>query len=63
MAVRKKSTAIWAFLSAGSSAYPLDVLKNAGVDMTSSEPVEAAFTVMADYVTRLEDLYEAGEIK
>jgi oligoendopeptidase F len=51
------------FLSAGGSVYPLDALKAAGVDMTSSEPVEAAFAVMADYVARLEKLYEAGEIK
>ena len=46
------------FLGAGSSVYPLDVLKAAGVDMTSPEPVEAAFEVMADYVDRLEKLVE-----
>jgi len=46
------------FLGAGSSVYPLDALKAAGVDMTSSEPVEAAFEVMADYVDRLEKLVE-----
>jgi len=51
------------FLSAGGSVYPLDALKAAGVDMTSPEPVEAAFAVLADYVTKLEKLYEAGEIK
>ncbi len=51
------------FLSAGSSVYPLDALKQAGVDMTSSEPVDKAFAVMASYVNRLEELYEAGEIK
>jgi len=50
------------FLSAGSSVYPLEVLKNAGVDMTSSEPVDKAFAVMADYVDRLEELVEAGEV-
>lgn len=44
------------FLKAGSSGYPLDVLKRAGVDLTSPEPVDAAFEVMADYVTRLEKL-------
>lgn len=31
-----------AFLSAGSSAYPLDTLKAAGVDLSSPEPVESA---------------------
>jgi len=50
------------FLSAGSSQYPLDALKHAGVDMTNSEPVEKAFAVMANYVDRLEDLVESGEV-
>jgi oligoendopeptidase F len=44
------------FLKAGSSQYPLDVLKNAGVDLTTPAPVDAAFTVMSDYVDRLEKL-------
>ncbi len=50
------------FLKAGSSVYPLDALQTAGVDMTSSEPVNKAFEVMADYVDRLEQLVEAGEV-
>ena len=50
------------FLSAGGSIYPLDALKAAGVDMTSSDPVDKAFTVMADYVERLENLVDSGEI-
>lgn len=45
-----------AFLRAGSSLYPLDALKLAGVDMTSTEPVEKAFAVLAGYVDRLETL-------
>ncbi len=44
------------FLKAGASDYPLDALKRAGVDLTSSEPVDAAFATMADYVERLEKL-------
>jgi oligoendopeptidase F len=44
------------FLKAGSSKYPLDTLKEAGVDMTSPEPVERAFTVLSGYVERLEKL-------
>ena len=44
------------FLSAGSSAYPLDALRAAGVDMASPEPVNKAFAVMAGYVDRLEEL-------
>ncbi len=50
------------FLKAGSSVYPLDALKAAGVDMTSSEPVDKAFDVMAKYVDRLEALIEAGKV-
>lgn len=45
-----------AFLSAGSSKYPLDALRDAGVDMTQPEPVEAAFRVLASYVEQLEAL-------
>lgn len=44
------------FLKAGASDYPLDALKRAGVDLTSSEPVDAAFATMAEYVERLEKL-------
>ena len=45
-----------AFLKAGSSLYPLDALKLAGVDMNSPEPVETTFAILAEYVTRLETL-------
>lgn len=45
-----------AFLKAGGSMYPMDLLKLAGVDMTTPEPVEAAFAVMAQYVDKLERL-------
>lgn len=44
------------FLRAGGSMYPLDVLRLAGVDMTSPEPVEQAFDVLESYVDRLEKL-------
>jgi oligoendopeptidase F len=46
------------FLSAGGSIYPIDALKLAGVDMTSSEPVDKAFAVMASYVNKLEEIIE-----
>jgi oligoendopeptidase F len=42
------------FLKAGSSRYPLDALKEAGVDLSQPEPVEAAFKIMEDYISRLE---------
>lgn len=48
------------FLKAGGSAYPLDVLKQAGVDMASPEPVESTFAVMAGYVDRLEKLLQSS---
>jgi oligoendopeptidase F len=44
------------FLKSGSSAYPLDVLKKAGVDLASPQPVEETFAVMSSYVDRLEKL-------
>jgi oligoendopeptidase F len=44
------------FLKSGGSRYPLHALQMAGVDMTSPEPVSAAFGVLADLVDRLETL-------
>jgi oligoendopeptidase F len=44
------------FLKSGSSAYALDVLKRAGVDLTTPEPVEETFAVMEGYIDRLEKL-------
>lgn len=44
------------FLKSGSSDYPLEVLKKAGVDLTHPEPVEEAFAIMTDYIDRLEKL-------
>jgi len=44
------------FLSAGSSLYPLDALKLAGVDLSSPEPVEQTFDILSQMVDRLEEL-------
>jgi oligoendopeptidase F len=44
------------FLKAGGSMYALDALKVAGVDLTTPQPVEAAFEVLAGLVDRLEQL-------
>lgn len=44
------------FLKAGSSIYPLNVLKMAGVDLTQPGAVEETFSVMAEMVDRLEKL-------
>lgn len=45
-----------AFLSSGSSKYPIDTLKLAGVDMQTSEPVEAAMRHFNELVTQLDEL-------
>jgi len=46
------------FLKSGASEYPLDVLRKAGVDLTSPKPVEEAFAVLEQYVDRLEKLLD-----
>jgi oligoendopeptidase F len=44
------------FLKSGSSDYSLNVLKKAGVDLTTPKAVEETFAVMEDYINRLEKL-------
>jgi oligoendopeptidase F len=44
------------FLRAGGSVYPLDALKLAGVDMSTPQPVQETFEVLAQMVDRLEEL-------
>ena len=44
------------FLKSGSSVYPLDVLRNAGVDLTTPKAVEETFSVMKSYIDQLEEL-------
>jgi oligoendopeptidase F len=52
----KAAQSYLAFLKSGGSMYPLEGLRLAGVDMTSPEPVEAAFATLARMVSRLEEL-------
>ncbi len=47
------------FLKAGGSLYPLEALKRAGVDLTTPQPVEDTFAVLAGLVDRLEKLFPA----
>ena len=47
------------FLSAGNSVYPLDALQAAGVDLSSSEPVDKSFNYLGSIVDRLEGLLTA----
>ncbi|MBD7985105.1 oligoendopeptidase F [Sporosarcina sp. Sa2YVA2] len=44
------------FLKAGSSDYPIEVLKAAGVDMTSATPIEEACRVFEERLNELEEL-------
>ena len=49
------------FLSAGSSVYPLEALKLAGVDMSTPQPVEETFDILSQMVDRLEELTAASK--
>jgi oligoendopeptidase F len=41
------------FLKVGSSVPPMEVYKTAGVDMTTTQPIEDAFDVLEEYIDRL----------
>ncbi|KGF28784.1 MULTISPECIES: oligoendopeptidase F [Staphylococcus] len=47
------------FLKKGSSNYPIEILKNAGVDMTSPEPIEQACEVFEQKLDAFEKLMKA----
>jgi oligoendopeptidase F len=52
------------FLSRGSSAYSIDLLRDAGVDMTSTEPVDQALEVFGKYLDEMEHLLvQTGRIE
>lgn len=44
------------FLKSGGSKYPLQALQEAGVDLSTPEPVEAAFEMLSDLVEQLDEL-------
>ena len=48
------------YLKAGSSDYPLNVIKKAGVDMAQAEYLESAFQLFEKRLTALEKLVEKG---
>jgi oligoendopeptidase F len=48
-----------AFLSAGGSKYPIDLLKDAGVDMTTDEPLELTMARMNRVMDEMEGLLAA----
>ena len=49
-------SAYLSFLKGGCSKYPLDLLRDAGVDMTRPEPVETALDRFAELVEELDGL-------
>ncbi len=49
------------FLRSGGSDFPLNILGQAGVDLTTPEPVETTFGVFSRYVDRLEELTMAKQ--
>lgn len=53
---QKDRDAYLAFLKGGSSKYPIDMLKMAGIDMTSPAPVKAAIQTFDQLLTELEQL-------
>lgn len=52
-----------AFLSAGCADYPIELLKKAGVDMTSSEPFEKTIAAMNKVMDEIEKILDKKEKK
>ncbi|HET7203279.1 MAG TPA: oligoendopeptidase F [Steroidobacteraceae bacterium] len=50
-------------MSAGSSKYPVELLKDAGVDMTTSGPFNAAMREMNTIMDEIERIYAKGTVK
>ena len=46
------------FISAGKSKYPIDLLKDAGVDMTTDEPLELTMRKMNRVMDEMEKLLD-----
>ena len=44
------------FLKAGSSDFPIEVLKKAGVDMTSAKPIQDGCKVFAEKLAEMESI-------
>lgn len=60
---QKDRDAYLAFLKGGSSQYPIEMLKMAGIDMTSPAPVKAAIDTFDQLLTELEHLLNETEKK
>ena len=46
------------FLAAGDSDYPIELLKGAGVDMSTPEVVDSAMKTFRELIGQLEELVE-----
>ena len=46
------------FLSTGSSKYPVNILKDAGVDMTTPEPIDRTIKLFGELVDEMERLLD-----
>ncbi|MEQ1759998.1 MAG: oligoendopeptidase F [Vicinamibacterales bacterium] len=51
-----------AFLSAGGSKYPIDLLRDAGVDMTTDEPLTLTMAKMSAVMDEIEGVLDRGEV-
>jgi oligoendopeptidase F len=47
------------FLKSGSSDYPIEVLKKAGVDMRTPEPIEATIARFDEVLNEMEQLHDS----
>jgi oligoendopeptidase F len=56
----KKRDSYLALLSSGGSKYPIDLLKDAGVDMTTSAPFRAAIAEMNTVMDEMERMLRSG---
>jgi oligoendopeptidase F len=59
----KHRDAYLTLLSSGSSKYPVDLLKDAGVDMTTSAPFNAAIREMNTIMDEIEQIYARGDVQ
>ena len=59
----KNRDAYLTLLSSGSARYPIDLLKDAGVDMTTSAPFNAAIREMNAIMDEMERIYARGGVK
>ena len=55
-ATRRRATATSTFLSAGGSEYPIELLKEAGVDMTTREPLDLTMQKMNRVMDEMEKI-------